>query len=62
MNVPQLRFPSYKDSWNNTLLSTLMTFNNGINADKASYGGFGNQKMTFLVFNFVCIANSPVFR
>ncbi|MEK4701873.1 hypothetical protein MKX47_20445 [Solibacillus sp. FSL R7-0668] len=24
--------------------------------------GFGNQKMTFLVFNFVCIANSPVFR
>lgn len=38
MNVPQLRFPSYKDSWNNTLLSTLMTFNNGINADKASYG------------------------
>lgn len=36
--MPQLRFPSYKGSWNSTLLSSLMTFNNGINADKASYG------------------------
>ncbi|MCM3567556.1 restriction endonuclease subunit S [Neobacillus mesonae] len=38
MNAPKLRFAGFGDDWKMTLLSDLMTFNNGINADKDSYG------------------------
>lgn len=38
MAVPKLRFPGYTSSWEPAFLSELMTFNNGINAGKESYG------------------------
>lgn len=38
MNAPKLRFEGFNDDWKFTLLSDLMSFNNGINADKDSYG------------------------
>ncbi|PAE12670.1 hypothetical protein CHI02_07245 [Niallia circulans] len=38
MNAPSLRFEGFSDDWKMTLLSDLMSFNNGINADKDSYG------------------------
>ncbi|MFV1008044.1 restriction endonuclease subunit S [Bacillus cereus] len=38
MNVPKLRFKEFEDEWKDTNLGTLLAFNNGINADKDSYG------------------------
>lgn len=38
MNAPKLRFKNVNDEWKMTLLSDLMSFNNGINADRDSYG------------------------
>lgn len=38
MNAPKLRFEGFNDDWKITPLSDLMSFNNGINADKDSYG------------------------
>ncbi|MEK5081110.1 restriction endonuclease subunit S [Solibacillus sp. FSL W7-1436] len=38
MPVPILRFKEFNDEWKVTLLSDLMSFNNGINAEKSSYG------------------------
>ncbi|ESU31879.1 hypothetical protein G3A_14260 [Bacillus sp. 17376] len=38
MNAPKLRFKGFNDEWKLTLLSNLMSFSNGINADKDSYG------------------------
>ncbi|MFE4713226.1 restriction endonuclease subunit S [Paenibacillus sp. NPDC056722] len=38
MNAPKLRFEGFNGDWKITLLSDLMSFNNGINADKGSYG------------------------
>ncbi|MFJ7971721.1 restriction endonuclease subunit S [Psychrobacillus sp. NPDC096389] len=36
--VPEVRFEGYEEEWEVTLLSKLMTFSNGINAPKESYG------------------------
>lgn len=36
--VPELRFKGYTDDWDQRLLSNFMTFSNGINAPKESYG------------------------
>ncbi|TYS67692.1 restriction endonuclease subunit S [Sutcliffiella horikoshii] len=38
MNAPKLRFETFKKEWNETTLGDLLSFNNGINADKNSYG------------------------
>lgn len=38
MNVPKLRFPDFNYEWSNIKLGELLEFNNGINADKNSYG------------------------
>ncbi|EEM13839.1 MULTISPECIES: restriction endonuclease subunit S [Bacillus] len=38
MNVPKLRFPNFNDKWSSIKLDELLEFNNGINADKNSYG------------------------
>lgn len=38
MNVPKLRFPEFKGEWKKTYLGKFLTFKNGINADKSSYG------------------------
>lgn len=38
MNAPKLRFEPFKKEWNETTLGDLLSFNNGINADKDSYG------------------------
>lgn len=37
-NTPELRFPEFKEAWQNTKLQELLTFNNGINATKEQYG------------------------
>lgn len=38
MNVPKLRFKQFKSPWKEIILGNLLTFNNGINTDKDSYG------------------------
>lgn len=38
MNVPKLRFNDFKESWQALKLSDILSFNNGINAPKDSYG------------------------
>lgn len=35
---PEMRFGDYKGNWSNTPINKLLTFNNGINAPKESYG------------------------
>lgn len=37
-NVPKLRFPGFSEAWEERKLSDLMSFSNGINAPKQSYG------------------------
>ena len=36
--VPELRFPEFEGQWNKETLGSLMTFKNGVNADKNAYG------------------------
>lgn len=36
--APKIRFRNYKDTWQETLLSDLVDFSNGINAPKENYG------------------------
>lgn len=38
MKSPKLRFPNFTDEWSNVQLGELLEFNNGINADRDSYG------------------------
>ncbi|SDE79155.1 type I restriction enzyme, S subunit [Priestia aryabhattai B8W22] len=38
MNVPKLRFKEFDGEWEAVQLGNLLSFNNGINADKDSYG------------------------
>lgn len=38
MKAPKLRFPNFNDEWLSIKLGKLLEFNNGINADKNSYG------------------------
>jgi type I restriction enzyme S subunit len=38
MNVPALRFPKFEGEWEEKRLGELMTFKNGVNADKSMYG------------------------
>ncbi len=38
MNAPKLRFNGFKEDWKIFKLNSLMSFNNGINAEKDSYG------------------------
>ena len=37
-HIPLLRFPEFEGRWNNIKLGDLLTFKNGINADKDKYG------------------------
>lgn len=37
-NIPQLRFPEFKDEWKIKRLGELLEFKNGINANKEQYG------------------------
>ena len=38
MLVPKLRFKEFKNEWNEITLKKLLSFKNGINGDKDSYG------------------------
>lgn len=38
MNTPKLRFKEFTEDWKGIKLNSLMSFNNGINAEKDSYG------------------------
>jgi type I restriction enzyme S subunit len=37
-NIPQLRFPDFTEDWDNSTLGKLLTFKNGLNAEKEDYG------------------------
>lgn len=36
--VPELRFPEFREDWQEKVLGDFMTFKNGINTDKSQYG------------------------
>lgn len=38
VHMPKLRFPEFEGAWEEKLLGRLMTFKNGVNADKSMYG------------------------
>ncbi|MCZ8533366.1 hypothetical protein [Psychrobacillus psychrodurans] len=38
MNAPEVRFKDFTEDWKVNKLSSVMSFNNGINAEKDSYG------------------------